>query len=166
MLVLVYHVEVEAQARHETRIVPTMTVWHYLRDWLPVSGARGSREPGPVETRLTSIFAHANRWMEKYLRCLSSCKLESFHTSYQSHVGAQSTLAAALDVDILLTNHAVYESCPRRAEAIRDVSYLVPAHLARPTWPSITYHIMRRNKMHLGSMADPTVMVRVCRKTY
>jgi hypothetical protein len=88
----------------------THVMVQYLRDWLPMSGARGSREPEPVETCLTSISAHAGRCMEKYLRCLSSCRLESFHTGYQSsHAGAQSTLAAALDVDSLPTNHTVWD---------------------------------------------------------
>jgi hypothetical protein len=33
---------------------------------------------------------------------------------------------------------ALYESCPCRGETLRAVPCLVPVHLARPTWPSIT----------------------------
>lgn len=79
---------------------------HSRCDWLPVSGACGSREPAQVETCLTSFSAHTVKWMKKYLRCLFSCRLEPFHTGYQSHAGGQSTLAAALDMDSLPTNHA------------------------------------------------------------
>jgi hypothetical protein len=37
------------------------------------------------------------------------------------------------------TKHALYESCSCRAEVLWVVPCLVPAHLARPVWPSITF---------------------------
>jgi hypothetical protein len=49
---------------------------------------------------------------------------------------------------------ALYESCPCRAEALWIVPCLVPAHLARPVWPSIGSVGNEANTQELGMKTE------------
>lgn len=61
----------------------------------------------PNRRNVSPFLLHACRQVDGKIPPLSVwCILKLFHTGYQSHAGGQSTLAAALDMDSLPTNHA------------------------------------------------------------